>query len=296
MLILTTISFVDISVTVAQDAFGQRRAEALQRNEVLKGLRDQVAQNAINMVPLRAALPNAQRDWIESWVFSGQTAANAKIQLENAAAQRIALIKSKCELDEIQLEKIELAANGDIARFFREVDLLREDFKDKQPDRDNMNEVAKKVAPVQQIWNKGMTTSQSLFVGVLKSTLTPEQRSRVSEERDSQLSERRRFHLMNFVKNVEKTIPFSAKQREDLMSHVGGFMNSNVIDSNFESYMAYVAATKIEPEILSEFLDGPQVDAFKKLQDHWRKNLPMFEQVQRARRTQNVEDWLDAIR
>ncbi len=69
-------------------------------------------------------------------------------------------------IDEVQLDKIELAANGDIARFFRHVDSLREEFKDMKPDRDNMNEVSKKVAPVQQAWNQGMATSQSLFVGV----------------------------------------------------------------------------------------------------------------------------------
>jgi hypothetical protein len=249
-----------------------------------------------NVVPLRRAVPNEQRDWIESWVFSGQTASAARAQLENAAAQRISLVKSKCQLDEVQLDKIELAANGDIARFFREVNSLRDEFKGMQPNRDNMNEVAKRVAPVQQTWNRGMATSQSLFVGVLKSVLTPEQRSRVSEERDSQLQERRRFQLMNFIKNVEKTIPFSAMQREQLMNSVGGFMLSSANNSLNESYLAYVAATKIEPETLSEFLDSPQIEAFKKLQDHWRKNLPQFEQIQRVRRQPNTEDWLDAIR
>lgn len=295
-LVLVVTSSLDVKDSLSQNAFGQRRTEALQRAEALNDLRNRVAQNGVNLVPLRIAAPNQERDWIESWVFSGQTAANARVQLENAASQRIALIKSKCDLDEIQLEKIELAASGDIARFFREVDGLREDFRGTQPDRNNMNEVAKKVAPIQQVWNKGIATSQSLFVGVLKTTLTPNQRSQISDERASQLQERRRFYLMNFVKNVEKTIPFSAKQREELMAVVGGFMTHNGSDSNFETYMAYVAATQINPERLSEFLDGPQIDAFKNFQDHWRKNLPKFDQVQRSKKPSNTEDWLDAIR
>ncbi len=290
VLILFNVSFSD-EARLPKDA-----SDVPNRNEgrVLNGLAEHFVQQ--NVVPLRRVVANEQRDWIESWVFSGQTASAARAQLENAASQRISLIKSKCQLDEVQLDKIELAANGDIARFFRHVDSLREEFKDMKPDRDNMNEVSKKVAPVQQAWNQGMATSQSLFVGVLKSVLTAEQRAMVSEERDSQLQERRRFQLMNFVKNIEKTIPFSASQREQLMKSVGGFMLSSANNSSYESYMAYVAATKIDPEVLSEFLDAQQIDAFKKLQDHWRKNLPQFEQIQRVRRQPNTEDWLDAIR
>lgn len=236
------------------------------------------------------------RDWIESWIFNGQTAKNAKLQLEAAAMLRVELLKKKANLSEEQIEQAELAAAGDIARFFRKVDELRDRFKDEKPDRNNMQDLAKEIAPVQLLWNAGIDLNKSLFIGVLNSSLSDEQKAALLAERQTSVDDRLKFHALNFVKTVERTVPLTHVQREKLIEMTKKSMSREIVHPSLEIYLPYRAAMKFERVALAGFLDEPQVTAFEKLQEHWKGNTPAVEDMNRFPATRHQQDWLDAIR
>ncbi len=258
--------------------------------------------NQIQMVPIRPAIrvgPGAapeKRDWIESWIFNGQTAKNAELQLEAAAMLRIELLKKKADLSPEQIEQAELAAKGDIVRFFRKVDALKDRFKDQRPDRNNMAEIAKEISPVQLQWNMGLDVTQSIFIGVLNASLSREQKASLLVERQTHVDERLKFHALNFVKTVERTVPLTNTQRERLIEMTSQSMSRDTFHPSFEIYLPFQAATKFERSELSSFLDQPQLAAFEKLQEHWGKNTPKIEDLHKFPRSRNQQDWLDAIR
>jgi hypothetical protein len=245
-------------------------------------------------VPLRPA--GGQRDWVESWIFSGQTGENARLQLENTAQQRIALVREKCGLDEAQTAKLQLASHGDICRFFREIDVVRKRLGVRTADHRLMNAAAAEIIPLQQKWNSGLFGAQSLVAGALKTTLTAEQKQRLLGEKQRQRDESHRFLAMAAIQTVERSIPLTQKQREALLHLVLQHMPTEAVLPNFESYLAFIALIRIEDEALKSFLDPPQLATFGQLQVHWNNNLPRVDQIKRVGGGSTEENWWDVIR
>ncbi len=259
------------------------------------------AKRAINAVPMRILLPAAgvvqdRGDWFDSWVFGGMSATLAKARLENTLSQRIELLKQQCELTTEQVSKLELAKRGDIARFFQQVDAIRQGVGEQRPDRANMAELSKAISPVQQRWNSGLVTKDSLFVSILKGVLSEDQKDRLSQEGKRRIEERSRFHAMSMIKMIEHSIPLTEKQRQQLLTHVLERTTKVHVDAHFEQYTSLHAATQLSDETLGDFLDATQLATFRQLQKHWETNIPFLNQmVKQPRNVDEEEEWLNVL-
>ena len=70
---------------------------------------------------------------IDAWIFNRhQTAAKARRYLENQLDAQVAAMNGVAELTHEQRQHILLAGTGDIARFFSQVDVIRDEFKGQQ--------------------------------------------------------------------------------------------------------------------------------------------------------------------
>ncbi len=117
-----------------------------------------------------------QVGWFESWAFQGQSEAAIKKRFSSQVEVEIRQLQLACKLTEDQLEKLRLAAKGDISRFFRDVEKARRATEGMQPDQANVEKIQEHLAPVQIKMSQGLFDEKSLFRQVLGSTLTAEQK------------------------------------------------------------------------------------------------------------------------
>ena len=259
-----------------------------------------VVQLRVQLAPMQLIAPamalNADRgDWFQSWVFGGVSSASARKQLENALAQKIALIKTQCEVTDEQIAKLELAQRGDIVRFFQQVDEVRHSLGAQRPDRGNMAEITKAIGPVQQRWNAGVIGTDSLFFSILQSILDDKQKEALRLEGKRRLEERYRFHAMSMIKMIEHSIPLTDKQRQRLLELVMEQTMKVHLDAHFEQYISLQAATKLSDETLGSFMDTTQLDTFRQLQKHWETNIPFLNQMIKQPRSRVDEEWMDVL-
>lgn len=242
------------------------------------------------------ALNQNRGDWFESWVFGGMSAENARQRLENTGSQRILLLKQHCELTDEQVSKLELAKRGDIVRFFQEVEAVRKKAGVQTPDRGNMAELGKAIAPIQGQWNTGLVSPQSLFVSVLQRILSEDQKSKLREEEERRSVEKNRVHAMSMIKMIEHSVPLTDKQRNKLLDLVVEQTKEVRVDSHLQQYISIQAATQLSDENLAEFLDASQLKGFRQLQEHWKTNLPFLNQMVKQPQNQPGEEWMDVLR
>ncbi len=247
------------------------------------------------IAPVPRAAMATRADWFDSWVFGGITSADAKTRLQQLGDQRIALLKQLCELDDHQVAKLELAKRGDMARFFQRVESVRREAGDRQPDRNNMQELMKLIGPLQVEWNAKLAGSNSLFVAVAKNVLTEEQITRLRTEETRRTTEQNRYHAMSMIKMLEQSIPLNDRQRKRLMELVLETAKGIRVHENMQAYVSIYAASQLDDSELQGLLDKEQLAAFDQLRKHWRTNMPFLDQMIRQRADQN-EEWLSVLR
>ena len=188
---------------------------------------------ALNMVPclaaatdddeivtvVAAANPDVQEINVnfDSWVFPGaQTAEAGRHRLTMQASLQLAEVKGICNLSQEQQDKLRLAVDGDLGRFFTEVETLRRKFTITKRDREAVNEMWQEVQPLQAKQARGLTGPDSLFGRTLKAMLTAEQ----ANEYDTATGERRRFRykaaIAAALHSLENTVALKDEQRAAL--------------------------------------------------------------------------------
>ena len=71
-------------------------------------------------------------------------------------------------LSKAQIEKLRLAGRGDVARFFRKVDAIKEECKGLNFNDRKFQEIWQKIQPLQAEFNAGLFDEKSLFQKVLQ--------------------------------------------------------------------------------------------------------------------------------
>ena len=110
--------------------------------------------------------------------------------------QHIAQIDRVCELSQQQKSKLELAAMGDMSRLVRESREMREEHAGKVLRHQHRNLAAfEDVALINTHLSEGVLRDGSMFLMVLRSQLTPEQRSHLAEAKFVELTSAWPFEL-----------------------------------------------------------------------------------------------------
>ncbi|MFM8325461.1 MAG: hypothetical protein ACKN9U_11415, partial [Pirellulaceae bacterium] len=86
--------------------------------------------------------------WFESWAFQGQPEPEVRRQLQSQVQLQLKAMEKQCGLTTDQKQKLETAAHGDIARFFRMVQLARLKTEGMQPDQEHMQAIQQALSPV----------------------------------------------------------------------------------------------------------------------------------------------------
>lgn len=143
-----------------------------------------------------AAVPAPNQEFMleesnfDQWIFQGSgTAAAGRTRINSHLTLKIEELVRTCGLTEPQQQKLRLAAQGDIKRFFDQVEVLRKKFRSVKNDQQGWNNLWPEIHPLQQKQQVGLFGESSMFDKTLRSILSPEQQQRYQKVTDT----RRRF-------------------------------------------------------------------------------------------------------
>ena len=210
-----------------------------------------------------SALKNANFDenTFDQWVFNGVNNATAGRQrIETQIKLQMGEIERVCQLSEAQKQRLQLAARGDVQRFWQEFETLRQKFNAVKHDEERANQMWEVIQPLQLKQARGLTGPGSLLMKLMKTTLTPRQ---FSQYEAIQLG-RRRFRYQATIavalNSLEGSVALKHEQREALAKLLFELPPPSAFgqyDNNLVMYrLANLPAAKIQPLFDKRQWDG----------------------------------------
>lgn len=200
-----------------------------------------------------------QQGWFESWALQGKTEAVFRESVESQAQLQIENLKSIVTITEQQEDKLKLALEGDLTRFFRMVDEARFKTRNMQPVNEQVGEISRIISPIQQLVQKGILDESSLFHSVLRSMLTTEQ----AEKWEKEVARRERLInkaiLQVQIRALERSMPLLQKQRQALITSVLERLEGKKVIDSYRVYLVDYAMFTVPESKLKDFLDEKQV-------------------------------------
>lgn len=203
-------------------------------------------------------------DWFDSWALQGKSEREFRKSCENQAELFIDNLKQTVQLTEPQANKIRLAAQGDIHRFFVQVAEARYKTRNMQPNNQQMNEISRIISPIQQVAQKGLLSEESLFESTVNQVLDDEQRDLWKKAKEKHIESLYRAILQLQLVQLEHRMPLLAKQREKLIDLTLTRLKGKKVDMQYRFYLIEYAMYGIPADTLNSFLDKPQVEFFQK--------------------------------
>ncbi len=148
----------------------------------------------------------------DQWIFQGSgTAAAGRARINSHLKLKLDELNRTCDLTELQRKKLALAAQGDMKRFFDQVEALRKKFMAVRNDQNAFNELWQEIHPLQQKQQAGLFNETSMFEKTLRSTLNEEQQQRYQKITE----ERRRFRYRASIQTSLVSISDTVALKDD---------------------------------------------------------------------------------
>jgi hypothetical protein len=204
----------------------------------------------------------------DSWLTSGSNVRNQSPaeHLKANFDMRLQEIDVLCKLSDEQRDRLQLAGDGDIARFERRVAAVRQELVGKTFDNNEIGDIySKKISPLNQAWQRGVFGDESLFSKILATTLEAEQ----SEQFEKAMQERRaRQHtvaLKVFVAKMERAVPMTAAQRNALVDLLNEHSEPPLTSpkQQYAQYFALYHFSLVPEKDMKEIFDEEQLTAMQ---------------------------------
>jgi hypothetical protein len=154
----------------------------------------------------------------DQWVFQGMpNAAAGRERIRIRLKLQLEEIDRICGLSEEQKKKLELAARGDIKRFYDEVEVVRVKFRAARRDQNAFNEIWQDVQPLHTKLATGLFGDRSLFAKTQRKTLNPEQLANYRVVIDERMRFRYQATIAVALTTLEKGIPLRDAQRQAIV-------------------------------------------------------------------------------
>ncbi len=194
------------------------------------------------------------------WLFSasqGTFNPDSELTLTVEAVDRV------CTLTDPQKEKLRLAANGDFARFERQVDELRAEYVGKTYSQNEIGQIYQKIQPLGQVYQAGLLGDASLFSKVLANTLTLEQAAKFDRIEAERRRARYAAKVGLFVATMERSCPLTDKQRTALVELLLTETKPPKVFGQYDWYVIMYQASKVPDAKYEHIIDEAQLKALK---------------------------------
>lgn len=170
-----------------------------------------------NEFAIMRVMPPAEFD---RWVSGGKTTDQVQREMESLLALHVESAARMGGLSDAQKKKLALAGHGDMKRLSRNMDELKEKFRDVGQDQEKFRKIMNEVSLLRTKMQSDIFGESSLYRKTLKQTFTRDQAARYEEEE----WQRRRFRYEARIELVmcelETTLPLRPEQRQRLVKLV----------------------------------------------------------------------------
>lgn len=220
-----------------------------------------------------------QPDLLAMYLFNGNDEATFRKQLEQRTQMRSIRIADVVGLDQAQRDKLQLATHGDLSRFYRELDHVRQKTKGLNPQNNNdVQKAWEHIAPVQQRLSKGLIDEKSLTERILQSLLTAEQQAKYAEFQRARQTAHFQAILRISLADLQKSLPLTEKQRNELIKLVEGkpLPKGAFAQQQLQAYLGLMMLARLSEKELSDVLDEQQIVTFRKLTEQYANMIGDF--------------------
>ena len=206
-----------------------------------------------------------EQDVVAMYLFHGRDEATFLNNTKTRLAASLIGLAQVVELQPAQSEKLDLAAQGEVARLRREIKVVRQRTEgldmQKQKDQQKIWEI---IAPLQSKV-RDRNFDNSLVDQTIQTILTPDQRMTYN----AYLEKRRHAYYLAILKativDLELSLPLTQIQRHALLKlcEKQGFPKK-VRQSYQESMIGFLIICRLPDSELAQFLDEPQREVLKK--------------------------------
>ncbi len=220
------------------------------------------------------------QDLLQSWVFQGQTEQQFKRNLKSEYEMRVRMVDRVCDLEDPQVAKLTVAADADVQRFFREVGKIRKKVDAMNLNGNNnqdINKIWTVVSPLSQKLQTGLFGKESLFQGVMRTTLSEEQLGKYQADLDRIRRRRLRALTRVNVAEIERSMPISADQREKLLKILDAQEIPKTMSKHMDGYVGFIRlakARKADKDQFTQLFDGAQMKVIQQYYDRYKGWVP----------------------
>ncbi len=218
-----------------------------------------------------------QPDILSMYLFNGNDESKFKRNLEQGIDLQVTRVAEIVGLDTEQLGKLRLAAHGDKCRFYRELERVREKTKELNPQNNaDIQKAWQEIAPLQQRIVRGLIDENSLLEKVLGNLLNAEQSQKYQEFQRERRLRCYKSILMISIADWEKSLPLTAKQRDELIKLLLSQDFPRQADAQTVPYVGSAMIARLKDEQIAEILDEQQQKTFVQLRAQHAGSVHMF--------------------
>ncbi len=219
---------------------------------------------------LSAQFGAPRQDVLAAYLFNGSDEATFKRRMEQSTEMRVKRMAEVAQLDASQLQKLQLAARGDLSRFYRELERVKVKVKD--VDMRNGNDMQKawqEIAPLHTRLANGLIAEDSLLERVMSSLLSSEQEQKYRDYLRERQVARYRSILLVTIADLEKVLPMTAKQRSDLIKLLEGKKFPGKCQPGLEAYVGQAMLARLNEDEAKKILDAEQCKTLARLNEQY---------------------------
>ena len=220
----------------------------------------------------------------ESTIFQrDRNAAGARRRLDSQLSMQLDEIDRVCKLTEAQKVKLQLAARGDIKRFFDRYQTNKRSFKpldQSQPEfQQEYQKLWQEIRPLQQTLQSGLFREGSLLYKSLHDSLSEQQRTNyVAMDRERRLFYHRASVAL-MVSTLEETVPLRDVQRQKLIALLVNETKPAQKSGQYDYYYLMWQFSRLPDEKTSSLFDDGQRKLLRRCFDQVRLMEPTLKQA-----------------
>jgi hypothetical protein len=201
-------------------------------------------------------------EMFEQWVFQQvRDEVGGRQRFDQFLTLHLDYLDRICQLTDNQKRKLQLAARGDIQRFFDQYEMVKRKFHDVKDDELKMQQMWQDINQLQTYMADGLFGDDSLVYKSLRHTLSAEQLAKYDVARRERSHFLHRTGIEQGVAILERGVPLRDAQRQDLIALIVSRSTppTRIVHEGWYQYdLVMYTLARIPPEILKPLFDASQ--------------------------------------
>ncbi len=208
------------------------------------------------------AQPGVERNFFQQYILQQKTEKVFRDEVVARSHDTVERVKQVCQLEPAQLEKLQLAAEGDVTRFFREYERVKMELAGfKVNDAQAFQRAWPIVMPLNQRIQQKIFDENSLCQSVVKAVLNESQRKQFETAEAKRRAYEHEANCKSTIAELNKEIPFTSAQRAKLLEIMLSVPPPKKSHPQLASILGMIILKKVSKQIEMESgLDKKQLD------------------------------------